>query len=41
MARPSASSAKTAWRQRLEKERDADWAIRELLARMTQRLQGV
>ena len=28
-------------RQRLEKERDADWAIRELLARMTQRLQGV
>ncbi|MGP6134170.1 diguanylate cyclase [Enterobacter chuandaensis] len=27
-------------RQRLEKERDADWAIRELLARMTQRLQG-
>lgn len=27
-------------RQRLEKERDADWAIRDLLARMTQRLQG-
>ncbi|WP_270654751.1 diguanylate cyclase [Enterobacter bugandensis] len=27
-------------RQHLEKERDADWAIRELLARMTQRLQG-
>lgn len=27
-------------RQRLEKERDASWAIRELLARMTQRLQG-
>ena len=27
-------------RQQLEKERDADWAIRELLARMTQRLQG-
>ncbi|MFV0264800.1 MAG: diguanylate cyclase [Kluyvera sp.] len=27
-------------RQRLEKERDANWAIRELLARMTQRLQG-
>ncbi|HCU0611908.1 TPA: diguanylate cyclase [Enterobacter bugandensis] len=27
-------------RQRLEKERDADWAIRELLALMTQRLQG-
>jgi diguanylate cyclase (GGDEF)-like protein len=27
-------------RQSLEKERDADWAIRELLARMTQRLQG-
>ena len=27
-------------RQRLEKERDADWAVRELLARMTQRLQG-
>lgn len=26
--------------QQLEKERDADWAIRELLARMTQRLQG-
>ena len=26
-------------RQRLEKERDADWAIRDLLARMTQRLQ--
>ena len=26
-------------RQRLEKERDADWAIRELLARMTQRFQ--
>jgi hypothetical protein len=24
----------------LEQERDADWAIRELLARMTQRLQG-
>lgn len=27
-------------RQRLEQERDADWAIRALLARMTQRLQG-
>ncbi|TLV16747.1 diguanylate cyclase [Klebsiella indica] len=27
-------------RQRLEQERDADWAIRTLLARMTQRLQG-
>ena len=27
-------------RQRLERERDAEWAIRELLARMTQRLQG-
>lgn len=27
-------------RQRLERERDANWAIRELLARMTQRLQG-
>lgn len=27
-------------RQRLEKERDANWATRELLARMTQRLQG-
>ncbi|MEG1212756.1 MAG: diguanylate cyclase [Leclercia sp.] len=27
-------------RQQLEKERDADWGIRELLARMTQRLQG-
>ena len=27
-------------RQRLEQQRDADWAIRELLARMTQRLQG-
>ncbi|EPZ6101892.1 diguanylate cyclase, partial [Klebsiella variicola] len=27
-------------RQQLEKQRDADWAIRELLARMTQRLQG-
>ncbi len=27
-------------RQQLEKERDADWAIRELLARMTQRLKG-
>nr|WP_227636330.1 sensor domain-containing diguanylate cyclase [Klebsiella michiganensis] len=27
-------------RQRLEQERDADWAVRELLARMTQRLQG-
>lgn len=27
-------------RQRLENERDADWAIRELLARMTQRFQG-
>lgn len=27
-------------RQQLEKERDANWAIRELLARMTQRLQG-
>lgn len=27
-------------RQRLEKERDADWAMRDLLARMTQRLQG-
>jgi HAMP domain-containing protein len=27
-------------RQRLEQERDADWAIRELLARMTQRLQA-
>ncbi|MBQ5208343.1 HAMP domain-containing protein, partial [Klebsiella pneumoniae] len=27
-------------RQQLERQRDADWAIRELLARMTQRLQG-
>lgn len=27
-------------RQRLEQERDADWEVRELLARMTQRLQG-
>lgn len=27
-------------RQRLEKQRDADWAVRELLARMAQRLQG-
>lgn len=27
-------------RQRLQKERDADWAVRDLLARMTQRLQG-
>ncbi|CCJ91205.1 FIG00553759: hypothetical protein [Cronobacter turicensis 564] len=27
-------------RQRLEQERDADWAIRRLLSRMTQRLQG-
>ncbi|WP_065355785.1 diguanylate cyclase [Kluyvera georgiana] len=27
-------------RQQLEKERDANWAKRELLARMTQRLQG-
>ncbi|HBR1693699.1 TPA: diguanylate cyclase [Klebsiella quasipneumoniae subsp. quasipneumoniae] len=27
-------------RQQLEQQRDADWAIRELLARMTQRLQG-
>lgn len=27
-------------RQKLEKERDADWAVRELLARMAQRLQG-
>lgn len=27
-------------RQQLERERDANWAIRELLARMTQRLQG-
>ncbi len=27
-------------RQRLEQQRDADWAVRELLARMTQRLQG-
>ncbi len=27
-------------RQRLERERDADWAVRDLLARMTQRLQG-
>ncbi len=27
-------------RQRLEQERDADWAIRGLLSRMTQRLQG-
>ncbi|ELY4221502.1 diguanylate cyclase [Cronobacter sakazakii] len=27
-------------RQRLERERDADWAIRGLLSRMTQRLQG-
>jgi GAF domain-containing protein/HAMP domain-containing protein len=27
-------------RQRLERERDADWVIRDLLSRMTQRLQG-
>ncbi|GFE74953.1 MULTISPECIES: sensor domain-containing diguanylate cyclase [Novosphingobium] len=27
-------------RQRLERERDADWHVRDLLARMTQRLQG-
>ncbi|OUD58484.1 diguanylate cyclase, partial [Klebsiella pneumoniae] len=27
-------------RQRVEHQRDADWAILELLARMTQRLQG-
>lgn len=27
-------------RQRLQRERDADWAMRDLLARMTQRLQG-
>lgn len=27
-------------RQRLERERDADWAVRDLLSRMTQRLQG-
>lgn len=27
-------------RQRLQKERDADWAVRDLLSRMTQRLQG-
>lgn len=27
-------------RQRLEQQRDADWAVRDLLARMTQRLQG-
>ncbi|MCS5946334.1 hypothetical protein LNP25_19930 [Klebsiella variicola subsp. variicola] len=27
-------------RQQLEQQRDADWAIRELLARVTQRLQG-
>jgi diguanylate cyclase (GGDEF)-like protein len=27
-------------RQRLERQRDADWTIRDLLARMTQRLQG-
>ncbi|RCO07940.1 hypothetical protein DTX79_17945, partial [Bacilli bacterium] len=27
-------------RQRLEQERDAEWASRTLLARMTQRLQG-
>ncbi len=27
-------------RQRLEQQRDDDWAVRELLARMTQRLQG-
>ncbi|WP_395397241.1 diguanylate cyclase [Novosphingobium sp. BL-8A] len=27
-------------RQKLEKQRDADWAVRELLARMAQRLQG-
>jgi diguanylate cyclase (GGDEF)-like protein len=27
-------------RQQLEQERNADWAVRELLARMTQRLQG-
>lgn len=27
-------------RQRLERQRDADWAVRELLARMAQRLQG-
>ncbi len=39
--RRSAFFARTASaRQRLEQQRDADWAIRELLARMTQRLQG-
>jgi diguanylate cyclase (GGDEF)-like protein len=27
-------------RQRLERERDRDWALRDLLSRMTQRLQG-
>ena len=27
-------------RQRLQKQRDADWAVRDLLSRMTQRLQG-
>jgi len=27
-------------RQRLERQRDADWLVRDLLARMTQRLQG-
>ncbi|TCM39848.1 diguanylate cyclase (GGDEF)-like protein [Novosphingobium sp. ST904] len=27
-------------RQRLERERDADWHVRDLLSRMTQRLQG-
>ncbi|WP_395337140.1 diguanylate cyclase [Novosphingobium sp. BL-8H] len=27
-------------RQKLERQRDADWAVRELLARMAQRLQG-
>jgi diguanylate cyclase (GGDEF)-like protein len=27
-------------RQRLEKQRDADWIVRDLLSRMTQRLQG-
>ncbi len=40
MARAIRIFARTAARQQLERQRDADWAIRELLARMTQRLQG-
>ena len=41
MAQPSAFSRERPARQQLERQRDADWAIRELLARMTPAAAGL